>query len=171
MPNRPAPPARPPCSAPFAPVGLELKIPPVFVSLIAAGLMWLAAHAVPGLGFALPLRRPLVLAPVLAGIATAVAGIVAIRRAKTTGNPRQPATASALVTAGIYRFTRNPMYLGLLLLLAGWAAWLANGAALLLLPAFVAYLTRFQIMVEERALTANFGPAYVAYLARVRRWL
>lgn len=134
--------------------------------------MWLAAHAVPGLGFALPLRRVLVLAPVLAGIATAVAGIVAIRRAKTTGNPRQPATASALVTTGVYRFTRNPMYLGQFLVMLGWSLWLANGAALLLLlPAFVAYLTRFQIMVEERALTANFGSAYVAYLARVRRWL
>jgi protein-S-isoprenylcysteine O-methyltransferase Ste14 len=63
------------------------------------------------------------------------------------------------------------MYLGFLLALAGWAAYLANAGAALLLPVFVAYLTRFQIIPEERALSAKFGAAFAAYASGVRRWL
>jgi protein-S-isoprenylcysteine O-methyltransferase Ste14 len=76
-----------------------------------------------------------------------------------------------MVTSGVYRHTRNPMYLGMLCLLGAWAAWLGNAAALLGLPAFVAYMNRFQIAPEERALAQRFGAAFDAYAARVRRWL
>jgi protein-S-isoprenylcysteine O-methyltransferase Ste14 len=86
-------------------------------------------------------------------------------------NPRKPHEASALVTSGPYRFSRNPMYLADVLLLAAWAAWLANAAALIGLPLFIVYLNRYQIELEERALQARFGAAYAAYRATVRRWL
>ena len=82
-----------------------------------------------------------------------------------------PDRSAALVAGGIYRSSRNPMYLGFLLLLAAWACWLANPLALAGLPAFVLYLNRFQIAPEERALRARFGDAYDGYARAVRRWL
>jgi protein-S-isoprenylcysteine O-methyltransferase Ste14 len=75
------------------------------------------------------------------------------------------------VTGGVFRWSRNPMYLGMLVALAGWAAYLSNALAALLLPAFVAYLNRFQIRPEEQALLARFGPSYSEYMATVRRWI
>jgi len=73
--------------------------------------------------------------------------------------------------AGIYRFTRNPMYVGLALVLLGWAALLSSPWALLGPLVFVLYINRFQIAPEERVLSAKFGAAYTEYIARVRRWL
>jgi protein-S-isoprenylcysteine O-methyltransferase Ste14 len=86
-------------------------------------------------------------------------------------NPTKPSATSSLVTNGVFRFTRNPMYLSLLLYLVAWAVYLANWLALLLVPVFMLYITRFQIKPEERALSAQFGPEYASYKARVRRWL
>ena len=76
-----------------------------------------------------------------------------------------------MVQGGPYRFTRNPMYLGMACVLLGACAWLANPLALLAVFVFVGYITRFQIMPEERALLGKFGGAYADYLRRVRRWL
>jgi protein-S-isoprenylcysteine O-methyltransferase Ste14 len=83
----------------------------------------------------------------------------------------RPGTATALVVSGVYRITRNPMYLGFLLLLLAEIVWLANPVALLGAPAFVLYLNRFQIGPEEQALHAHFGPEFSNYAARVRRWI
>jgi len=75
------------------------------------------------------------------------------------------------VTSGIYRYTRNPMYLGLLLILLGWAVFLANIVAFIFLPAFIAYLNRFQIRPEEKAMASLFGQDFANYRSKVRRWL
>jgi protein-S-isoprenylcysteine O-methyltransferase Ste14 len=75
------------------------------------------------------------------------------------------------VTSGIYGFTRNPMYLGMLFVLIGWALYLGNALALLLLPVFIFYMNRFQIEPEERVLTTLFGPEFLEYASRVRRWI
>ncbi len=107
----------------------------------------------------------------LAGGATALAGDLAFKRARTTINPFKPQNTSSLVTSGIYRLTRNPMYLGLLMVVLGWATFLCSAFALLGPVAFVAYIARFQIVPEERVLSAKFGSGYSEYLARVRRWL
>ena len=85
-------------------------------------------------------------------------------------HPRAPERSSRLVTGGVYRFSRNPMYLALALFLLAWALWLGNGAALVWPALFAAYLTRFQIVPEERALAAKFGQEYAQYCRRVRRW-
>ena len=105
------------------------------------------------------------------GVGTAVAGVVSFRIAKTTVNPLNPAAASALVTSGIYQLTRNPMYLGALILLIGWAAFLANALGFILIPSFVLYMNRFQILPEEKALTSLFASEFTNYCATVRRWL
>lgn len=78
---------------------------------------------------------------------------------------------TSLVATGIYRISRNPMYPGFLLVLLGWCAYLANWASAFLLPAFEAYMNRFQIQPEERALSARFGSQFLAYCGSVRRWL
>ena len=86
-------------------------------------------------------------------------------------NPLKPDTSSSLVGSGVYKLTRNPMYLGFLMLLLAWAIYLSNAFALLFVPMFLVYMNRFQIEPEERALTSRFGQEFVAYTRRVRRWL
>lgn len=152
---------------------LELKIPPLAVVLIAAGLMLLMRWLTPTLVVSLDLDvRMWAALPVLAaGIAIAVAGVIQFRRSHTTVNPMTPERTSALVSSGIYRYTRNPMYVGMLLALLAFSVVLASPASLLILPAFVVYMNRFQIVPEERELARHFGAEFQAYRARVRRWL
>jgi protein-S-isoprenylcysteine O-methyltransferase Ste14 len=146
---------------------LELKIPPLAVGAVIAMGMWLASYALPE--FAYPPLRIVGMGIVGAGITGSA--MLSFWGAHTTANPMKPTSASFLVTSGIYRFTRNPMYLGLLLLLAGWALYLANILAFLFLPAFILYMNRFQIKPEERALTDRFGRKYLEYASRVNRWI
>ena len=150
---------------------LELKIPPVGVVLLIAGLMGLGAWALPSLTFAFPGRA--FAAGGLAGTGAVVCllGIASFRRAKTTVNPMTPESASTLVISGIYHWSRNPMYLGFLLILCALACFLSNALAAALVPGFVLYMTRFQIRPEERALEARFGREFVAYQGQVRRWI
>ena len=150
---------------------LELKVPPPAVALGIAVLMWLLSPVAPALGFAIPAR--LLVASILAaaGVITAVAGVVTFARAKTTVNPTTPQASSSLVSWGIYSITRNPMYLGLLLVLTAWAIFLSNPLPFLLLPVYMIYINRFQIAPEERALTSLFGREFAAYQSRVRRWI
>lgn len=100
-----------------------------------------------------------------------LAGLYEFQKAKTTFNPMTPDDASSVVTSGVYRVSRNPMYVGFLLLLIGWAIWLSHPLPFFLLPVFVLYMNRFQILPEERALSAKFGKAYDSYQQGVRRWL
>jgi protein-S-isoprenylcysteine O-methyltransferase Ste14 len=150
---------------------LELKVPPVAIVFAVAVGMWLLSRSTAALRFAMPGR--VAVAVVLAGMGFAIsaAGVMHFRRAKTTVNPLNPEAATAMVTSGIYRFSRNPMYLGFLIALTGWAAFLSHVLAFALLPVFVAYMNRFQIMAEERALAAKFGRQFSDYRNSVRRWV
>jgi protein-S-isoprenylcysteine O-methyltransferase Ste14 len=151
--------------------GLELKVPPVALGLIAAALMWCARSATPDFDFLFPSNPVFSVGLALAGVLTCFAGVVSFRRAKTTVNPMNPDSTSSLVVSGIYRYTRNPMYLGFLLILLAWAAALSNVLALVWLPVFVLYMNRFQILPEERVLASRFAEDYAEYRASVRRWL
>ena len=150
---------------------LEHRVPPPLVGLLVAIAMWLLRGLPPV--FALPtlLRESVSLLLVAGGVAFDFLGILAFVRQRTTVNPLRPDNASALVTAGVYRFTRNPMYVGMALLLGAWAVQLSALWPFLGPLAFVLYMNRFQIASEERALQARFGDAWSAYAARVRRWL
>ena len=150
---------------------LALRVPPVVVTVAVAGLMGLVATLLPTLAFAVPGQAVVTSLLVAAGMVIVLAGLVRFRRAATTVNPMRPDDASSLVVSGIYRVTRNPMYLGMLLILAGWAVWLAHPLSLLGLPLFVVYMNRFQIRSEEQALRARFPEAFDAYARTVRRWL
>jgi protein-S-isoprenylcysteine O-methyltransferase Ste14 len=150
---------------------LEVKIPPPLVLLVSAAAMWLLARALPQLTWVLPGSLVLGILLGLAGIALAAAAMRAFRRHKTTVNPLQPDEATSVVTQGPFKITRNPMYLGLTIVLLGWAAYLSNVAAVGVIPLFMIYLTRWQIIPEERILLAKFGEPFALYMARVRRWL
>jgi protein-S-isoprenylcysteine O-methyltransferase Ste14 len=150
---------------------LELRIPPMLVAAMAGLAIWLTDRYAPVLQFDFAARREVATAIALAGCAVAIAGVVSFRRARTTMNPLRPDGASTLVIAGIYRFTRNPMYLGVSLCLFGWALYLGSAMALVWPLVFVAYMNRFQIAPEEIALSARFGAAFETYCARVRRWI
>ena len=152
-------------------LSLELKVPPLVVLVIVATLMWFASRAAPAAGFPVTARQALALGLATIGIGTAVAGVASFRIAQTTVNPLNPAAASTLVTSGVYQLTRNPMYLGALILLVGWAAFLANALGLLLVPSFVLSMNRIQIGPEEKVLTSLFAPEFTTYCAKVRRWL
>jgi protein-S-isoprenylcysteine O-methyltransferase Ste14 len=148
---------------------LNNKIPPVIVLFFFAALMALIAR------YSVINLNELVfyssLACVAIGVIFGVAGVVSFRLAKTTVNPHKVDSASKLVTSGIFKITRNPMYVGLAFLLVGWGIWLSSFWALLCVVGFIAYLTLFQIKPEERALSKLFSEEYNDYKARVRRWL
>ena len=146
---------------------LENRIPPPLVTLAFGAAMYPF-----GSDGDAPLWR-LALAALLfaaAGIFGAPA-LRAFRSARTTIDPIRIDRASALVTGGIYRVTRNPMYVALTLLIAAWAAWLGGIAVWLGPVALLLWQDRLQIRPEERAMSARFGAEYDAYRARTRRWL
>ena len=150
---------------------LELKIPPPVVAALAGSAMWGVSLIAPVIEAPAAWRMAVVVALVLIGAGFEMGGILAFRRAKTTVNPLRPDKSSRLVSSGVFRLTRNPMYVGLVFMLLAWAAYLSCAWALLGLPVFVLYIARFQIKPEERALAALFGSHFTDYQARVRRWL
>lgn len=150
---------------------LDLKIPPPVIALSCMALAWLLARLTPGWTYVLPARIPMAVILVLAGVSLTFSGFFAFRRANTTLNPHTPEKSTSMVRSGPYRFTRNPMYLGLACVLLGVCTYLANPLTLVAVAAFIAYLTAFQIMPEERLLLKKFGAPYAQYTSSVRRWL
>ncbi|MGY6268693.1 methyltransferase family protein [Achromobacter denitrificans] len=150
---------------------LELLIPPPVCTLAAAAAMWLLPAIFPALTLAPPGRLAGAVALGLLGLSISLTGVIAFRRANTTVDPKHPGKAARLVSSGIYRYSRNPMYLGLLIALGGWAVYLGNLLSALCVVVFAAYITRYQIIPEERLLERKFGAAFLAYRNTVRRWL
>jgi protein-S-isoprenylcysteine O-methyltransferase Ste14 len=149
---------------------LDTRIPPPVVALIIALLMWNASAWWTALEVP-TWRMPLVLLLVAVGAAFDLSGLWAFHRARTTVNPMKPGKTSSIVTNGVYRITRNPMYVGMALFLCAGAVMLWSPLALLGPLVFVVYISRFQIEPEERVLRERFGEVYADYCARVRRWL
>ena len=150
---------------------LELKVPPDVIWVLVAGLMWLASTRTPRLGLPTPVRVGIAVALTVLGAWAIVSARMSLERANTTWRPMTPGQSTSLVTSGVYRISRNPIYLGMLLVMLGWAVALASPFALVLSAVFVLYVDRFQIGPEERALSAVLGRDYLDYLARVRRWV
>jgi len=147
------------------------RLPPLPLAASVALLMWFVARATPSLAGWFPGSCAVAIALMAAAAAVGLAGLLEFRRARTTLNPLRPATASALVTRGIYRHTRNPMYLALATALLAWAAYLEHALAPLGVALFVAWMNRFQIPPEERAMSALFGDEFMRYCRAVRRWI
>lgn len=150
---------------------LELKIPPVVQVLVTAGLMWALAVVFPMRGLVFPASHLLALAIAAPGAVFVLLGVLAFQSAGTTVDPRAPEQSTQLVVSGVYRISRNPMYVGFLLILMAWGVFLSNLVSCAVIPLFVVYLNRFQIVPEERLMRGQFGKAYRQYAAAVRRWL
>jgi protein-S-isoprenylcysteine O-methyltransferase Ste14 len=150
---------------------LENRIPPPIVMVVIGLAMWALSWVTPTVPISSGIRYGVVGVLLVFGISVAGLALSSFRRAGTTINPVAINNASSLVTTGIYAFTRNPMYVGLTTLLVTFAILLSNAWLLAGPLLFGLYITRFQIIPEERVMQAKFGAAYGAYKARVRRWL
>ena len=157
---------RNPYSRPMKP-----RVPPPILMLIAALIMWVLNRWLPLTHWIIPPWNRLGAIPAVVAIPIMMAAVLRFRQAKTTVNPMDPGEASKLVMGGIFRFTRNPMYLGLALVLVGWAVWLGSASPWIIPPLFVIVITKVQIIPEEQALTQLFGADYAAYRQRVSRWI
>lgn len=150
---------------------LDNRLPPLLVAASVAAIMRGAFALTPALAPHWPGREIAAGGVGLAGVVVICLGLATFARHKTTANPFVPGAASSLVDTGIYRRTRNPMYVGMTLVLLGYAAFLSHPLSLIAAFLFPAYIHRFQIAPEERALASVFGEAYGAYKKRVPRWL
>lgn len=150
---------------------LELKVPPVAQVILTAAAMFGISKVAPTLKFSF--KGSTVLATCLGavGLSSAIMGVAQFKKAQTTPNPQALEKVSSMVTSGIYQYSRNPMYVGLVLVLFSWAFYLSHFLAFVLLPVFIFYITRFQIQPEEKMLTKKFGQAYQNYCSTVRRWI
>ncbi|WP_188396711.1 methyltransferase family protein [Oxalicibacterium flavum] len=150
---------------------LDTKIPAPVVALIIGILTKWYAYSASILIDPTPTRMQIGVGLAQISGVIALVAMACFWHARTTINPLDPRRASQLVTSGIFRWSRNPMYLSLLLLLVAYAIRLDSFAVWIGPIAFVAYVTRFQILPEERVLAEKFGDAYVAYKDRTRRWI
>lgn len=150
---------------------LELKIPPLAVCAVFAFAIYGLENVVQSAIVPFSGHRIAAMALMLLGLTLAIAGVVQFRRAKTTVNPLTPLAATSVVDSGVYRLTRNPMYLGMALMLLSVAVWCSTLLGYALVPLFCVYMTEFQIKPEERALLAIFGQEFSIYMTKVRRWI
>ncbi|PMH22111.1 methyltransferase family protein [Vibrio splendidus] len=150
---------------------LELKVPPVALFIIVFAASYFCAQQLSQGALALPYGMVVLgIGIILSGV-IGISGILEFRKQKTTVNPIKVETASAVVDSGIFGYTRNPMYLGLFILLFCFGYFFQNIFSVLLSFGFVIYMNYFQIKPEERALEQLFGAEYVDYKQKVRRWI
>ena len=150
---------------------LENRIPPAIVLLFFMIVIRVVAWFDPVIQLGAGYRYWGAGVLLMLGMGFAIAGVLSFRRAKTTVNPLKPDLVSDLVTIGVYQFTRNPMYLGMLLVALAWTVFHSSVLGLAGVFGFKWFITRFQIMPEERAIAAQFKEEYAHYKASVRRWL
>ena len=150
---------------------LENRIPPPIVTAIFALIMWLLSSFVTPINMALEFRIGAAVIVAILAVLFLISGGISFRLAKTTVNPLKPESASSLVVSGVFKISRNPMYVGFALLLLAWCVYLSAPVLLMIVLLFTAVITRFQIIPEERAMLKLFGDEFVAYQQSVRRWL
>lgn len=150
---------------------MKLKIPPAILTLIFGSAMWFSYQYIAIDLLEIDSSPWFALALLSIGGLFGLLGLIQFYNNSTSIDPHKPDKASHLVTDGIYSISRNPMYVALVLFLASWGFYLGNLLMLLLLPLFVGYMNRYQIIPEEEVMTEKFGDEYLNYKSEVRRWL
>ncbi len=150
---------------------MKLKVPPVIVVAITVFLMWVIDKYLSLEFLAFNVPKWIIILTSILGIACIVLGVIQFSVKKTTVNPHKPEDSTSLVSSGIYSISRNPMYLGMLILLVFYGLFLGDGLVFLMLPVFIWYMNSFQIKPEEEILVELFGDQYVDYKKKVRRWI
>ena len=150
---------------------LKLKVPPPIVMLLVATMMWLTS--IKSKGFLVPHELQLVIIISICSLATIVIffSILSFKRFKTTIHPMNPKESKKLITEGMFSYSRNPIYLGMLIFLMAWVFYLSNLYSFTFLIIFILYMNVFQIVPEEEALELNFGVEFIKYKKKVRRWV
>lgn len=149
---------------------LELRIPPLLVFTVCALLVWTLGKLTPP---AAVNRYIFAISVLLAitGATIAYLGVVEFRKHRTTVNPLNPSKSSEVVTTGVFRISRNPMYLGMAIVLFAFCTYFGSIWSISAVAIFIIYITTFQIIPEEQVLTQMFGRNYEEYKRRVRRWI
>lgn len=150
---------------------MTFRVPPLIQYLLCASLAWGLSQLTPAFTLNHILLKTIGGVLLLSGIILLGSAVLAFIKYRTSVNPVDLNQTQVLITNGFYRYSRNPMYLGLLLLLIGQAAYLANLTALIAPLIFIIVMTAIQIKPEEKALSQKFGKAYLAYCKKTRRWL
>ncbi len=148
-----------------------MKFPPILQVLVAAALAWVLVTYFPIASFGGIIASYAIWLCVILGAFLLAFALNVFRKHETTFDPLDPSKAQKLVVTGAYRFTRNPMYLGMAILLVAWCLFLGDLISFVVLPLFVIVMNELQIKGEEAALAQKFGGDYVAYKRRVRRWI
>jgi len=149
---------------------MKTRIPPLILLLIAGAIMWLVADSEFATLISIPYALALSLAWAALGILLSVIGVWQFRAAQTTSNPLNLEKTTSLVDTGVFSWSRNPMYVGMVLMSIGWGIWLGALANIVVIAVFVPAITELQIKPEEEALKKLFGSAFEEYCQRVRRW-
>lgn len=150
---------------------LQLKIPPPVYAIGIGVIMWLFNRYFPVANIIETPWNRVGIAIIIAAVSLDLWSLFLFLKKHTTPNPMKPENTTGIVTGGLYQYTRNPMYLGLLIILFGFAMWLGSLTPFLMLPVFYYVITEMQIKPEERMLEKNFGNEYLNYKNSVRRWL
>jgi len=150
---------------------LQLKVPPPVIALLCALIIWACSRWLPAYSGEADIRQVIAMVLIATAMVIDLWALAIFKRVRTSIDPRYPHKTSSIVTHGIYAYTRNPMYLGLTLLLSALSIWLGTDFGLVVIIGFIFYITRFQIIPEERLLEEHFKDDYVSYKSRVRRWI
>ncbi|MEX2604805.1 MAG: isoprenylcysteine carboxylmethyltransferase family protein [Gracilimonas sp.] len=150
---------------------LKLKIPPVVVFLICCALMWAIHKLFPNSGLKLEFRMEILVSLIAVGGFFGIVSLYQFARKSTTVNPHKPQNTNRFVKSGVYKISRNPMYLALVLVLGAAVFYWGNPFTIVVLPLFVWYMNEFQIKPEEEVMEQKFGDKFVEYRKEVRRWL
>lgn len=150
---------------------LKLKVPPLLITFLWGLLMWCVPGFFSSLSFQLSYSKPISYAAFFIGTAIIFVAVFKFRKKGTTVDPINPEKTKELVASGIYKYSRNPMYLGFFLWLLALGLYLGNFINALLLLSFVIYMNFFQIKPEEKVLKKAFGKRYEEYMRNTRRWI
>ena len=150
---------------------LKLKIPPPVYVLSIGLVMWLLHLYLPVAVLILPPWNSLGILLIVLAALVDFSSLYLFFKQRTTPNPMKPEFTTGLVVKGMYKFSRNPMYLGMLMMLFGFAVFLGKLTPFLVLPVFYFLMTEMQIKPEEKVLEDKFGDEYLDYKGKVRRWL
>lgn len=150
---------------------MKNKIPPPILTLVFALIAIGVDIVLPQFFFAFGGQKIIAIGILVIAISIMLIAFFQFMQRKTTVNPLTPKAATHLVTSGVMGLSRNPMYLGMLLILVAVIIAIGNYIAIFLLPLFVLTMNKLQIEPEEAALRENFGTEFEDYCSNVRRWM
>ncbi len=150
---------------------MELKVIPIVQVIIAMILMGIISKFLPQFHYNLFYRFAIITVIIIIALTIGFLAVYSFKRHQTTVNPSKPESSSKVVNSGVYQFSRNPMYLAMLLALIGYAFYLENVLNFVICAVFFWYINKYQILPEEQMLTQLFGAEYLQYQQQVRRWI